>query len=88
MGAAAGMAQIHSTILACFWEVVWTVTKKAASATVPQRMRGEKKKKGRRMMLRILEPQIIYYSYYTDGSNSLTISLLRLYLVTVHTCIH
>lgn len=45
MGAAAGMAQIHSTILACFWEVVWTVTKKAASATVPQRMRGEKKKK-------------------------------------------
>lgn len=57
MGAAAGMAQIHSTILACFWEVVWTVTKKAASATVPQRMRGEKKKKDEGWCYEYLNPK-------------------------------
>lgn len=42
-----------------------------------QRMRREKKKGEKevpRLMLQILEPQIVYYSYYTDGSNSLTIS--------------
>lgn len=48
MGVAAGMAQSHSAILACFWDVVWRVTRKTASATVPQRMRREEKKVGGR----------------------------------------